>query len=150
MLTTTKLTELLKLQNKTWTEEGVALWVRRHCGSLFRLETGGSDQPAASQAPTTLHFIHFSVAEYLRNWKEDTFASLLELDEIKSYISSDVKGKLVLPRSLAHAKILQDCLKYLKSKAFANSLVAIRGNATVKGKLKENKSFFSYTAIRLF
>jgi len=159
VLTTAELAELHKLQDPECTEERVYVNIKKYCGSLFRLQTVvNEDQHGVQRKITALHFIHFSVAEFLRNWTKHTFEQLLTPFELRAYRpdgyshhgedgEDDEDEAVMLARSAAHAKIFRDCIAYLQTPAFSESLVSIRGNATVKAKIEEKYGFFSYTAM---
>lgn len=78
VFTTAELAELLKLQDTTITEEWVFANIKMYCGSLFRLQTVVNEHHhGVKRKITTLHFIHFSVAEFLQNWTRPAFEQLM-------------------------------------------------------------------------
>jgi hypothetical protein len=114
------------------------------CGSLFvwRSYTGDEND-------STLHFVHFSVKEFLC-MKEDEIRRLCaDFPILKEgdYRGKSFQGQLIFSESAAHRRMFDDCMHYLTdTEAFGHPLVSTRGDAVRGADIATDYPFFAYAA----
>ena len=79
-------------------EDYVNTFIRRSCGSLVKLRRQRADQPIASH---TVHFVHFSVKEFLLGLNES------------NHDQSSLEAVMFPARAIEHDLLAQLCLRYL-------------------------------------
>lgn len=118
--------------------------IRKLCGSLVTFRTSEDEQ----QSTRTLHFVHFSIKEFLLNKKPESLQKFADKWDEEFYrTGGSISGQFLVPPELGHAEIFEDCMFYLSHDRFIDPLEHVRGNAFPKERTREFFPLFEYAAL---
>ncbi|KAK4225655.1 hypothetical protein QBC38DRAFT_546656 [Podospora fimiseda] len=127
-------------------------WIDSTCSSLFVWRLNDMDH----LEDDTLHFLHLSVKELLRqppNDVEEMCRAIQIFQEGETYKEIQYKGRLILTPEKAHKQIFDDCISFLLTAtdiqgrpAFEGPLVTTRGDAVRSADISRRFPFFPYAA----